>query len=85
MALPSDISVQIPIGGWVDSYVNDVVGIWLNIKDNAIRKTKAILITVFVFAYPPNEIYHSISHAHILCMNTWSAEGTQEEMKIIFG
>ena len=64
-ALPADISVPIPRHGWFDSYVDDIVSVSLDIKDNKIRTKKAILLTIFLITRPPNKDQHPIPHTYI--------------------
>ena len=84
-ALPADVSLNIPRHGWVDGYIDDLVGICLHINDNATRTTRAILLAISIFAKPTNTHESNIPQPYILAMKKWLAEGTQEEQKIVLG
>ena len=36
-ALPVDVSLNLPRHGWIDGYIDDIVGVCLNLQDNATR------------------------------------------------
>ena len=85
-ALPVDVHIHIPRHGWVDSYIDDIIGICLHLKDNAVRTTKAILLAIHLMARPfDNTEKPNIIHSYILSMKKWLAEGQQSEEKIVLG
>ena len=84
-ALPADVSLLLPRHGWVDGYIDDLVGICLHMNDNATRTTRAILLAISIFARPTSTHKSNIPHPYILAMKKWLAEGTQEEQKIVLG
>ena len=86
-ALPVDVTIQLPRHGWVDSYIDDLVGVCLHIKDNAKRTSTAILLSIYLLARPfcPSDIPANIIHHYILSAKKWLAEGQQEETKIVLG
>ena len=86
-ALPVDVSVPLPRFGYVDSYIDDLVGVCLHMKDNAIRTSSSILLSIFLLARPfcPNDTPSNISHNYMLNATKWLAEGRLEETKIVLG
>ena len=84
-ALPADVSLNLPRHGWVDGYIDDLVGICLHLNQNATRTTRAILLAISIFARPTNTQTSNIPHPYILAMKKWIAEGTQEERKVVLG
>ena len=85
-ALPVDTDVNTPRHGHYDSYVDDIVGICVDLGDNARRTLNAILLTLHLLAKPfYNKTNDQPSHEYILSMKKWRAEGKQEEHKIVLG
>ena len=84
-ALPADVSLNLPRHGWIDGYIDDIVGVCLNLQDNATRTTKAILLAIAIFARPTNATPNNIPHPYILSLKKWLAEGQQEEVKTVLG
>ena len=84
-ALPADVALNLPRYGWVDGYIDDLVGVCLHINTNASRTTRAILLAISTFARPTSTHTTNIPHPYILAMKKWIAEGTQEERKIVLG
>ena len=75
-ALPCDVHVHIPRHGHYDSYVDDIVGICLDMGMNATRTLHAILLTIHLLARPFSTKQNPKPlHNYILSMKKWAAEG----------
>ena len=85
-ALPCDVNVNIPRHGHFDSYVDDIIGICVDVGDNAIRTINGILLAINLLARPlPANKKSSIAQSYMLSQKKWIAEGRQEETKTILG
>ena len=84
-ALPVAVLIPLPLHGWVDSYIDDILGICLHIGDNAKRVSAAILLTIYLIAHPGSATDHPIPHNYMLSLKKWLAEGRQEESKTVLG
>ena len=67
-ALPVNVSLNLPRHGWIDGCIDKIVGICLNLQDNATRPTKEILLEIAIFARPTNSTPKNIPHPYILSM-----------------
>ena len=84
-ALPADVFLNLPRHGWIDGYTDDIVGVCLDLRDNATRTTKAILLAIAIFARPTNATTNNIPHPYIISMKKWLAEGQQQEIQTVLG
>ena len=84
-ALPADVHLHLPRHGWVDSYIDDLIGVCLHIGSNAIRTTKAILLAIYIMARPSSSTPPPILHKYLLAIAKMIAEGQQTEVKIVLG
>jgi len=85
IALPADVSLNLPRYGWVDGYIDDLVGVCLHQGVNEARTIRAILLAISTFAQPTHTTSANILHPYIFAMKKWLSEGTQEERNIVLG
>ena len=88
VALLVYINFQLPTYGSVDSYVDNLIGVCLNIGDNTIRSIRAILLSIYLTTRPLSSSQTSpinILHEFILSTKKWIAKGIQEEIKTVVG
>ena len=84
-ALPVDVDLQLPRHGWIDSYIDDIIGICTHQGNNAIRTTKAILLAIYLFARPSSDSKNPIPHKYLLSIVKMIAEGRQSEIQTVLG
>ena len=74
-ALPANVHLHIPRHGWVDSYIDDLIGVCVHVGDNAIRTTKAILLAIYIMARPSPLTPPLILHKYLISIIKMIAEG----------
>ena len=78
--LPSDVHLNLPRHGWIDSYIDDMIGVCVHIWENTVRTTKAILLAIYVLARPSSLNPPPILHRYLLSIVKMIAEGQQSEV-----
>lgn len=85
LTLPAAIDAHIPRHGHVNSYIDNILWIYLDVGFNSTRKAAAIILAIYLIAHPGLDTQHLISHNYILSPKKWRTKGCQEETKIILG
>ena len=65
-ALPADVHLSLPRHGWIDSYIDDMIGIFIHMGYNTVRTTKSILLALYVMACPSSPTPPPILHKYLL-------------------
>ena len=65
-ALPADVQLHLPRHGYIDSYIDNIIGVCLHRGENSICTTKSILLALFLVARPSNSSSPPILHKYLL-------------------
>ena len=83
--LPADVLLQMPHRGWIDSYIDNIIGLCIHKGENTIRITKAILLAIFIFVRPSKSAPPPSHHKYLISIVKMIAEGRQEKRRIVSG
>ena len=75
--LPTNVQLHLPRHGYINSYIDNLIGVCLYRGENAICTTKAMILTLFLVVRPSNSSTPPILHKYLLSITKLLAKDQQ--------